>query len=157
MKKLSKRLAAQMAAACLLLLPHTAGAQVPEPVTDKSRHPTAYVTIHGQAGGDISHEDLVNSGGLVVINPAGSPPGEDSTLTIATYKMSLFIKGQNPVLDKLGIGNRLTDEMKAMIKAAPKGSKVFFEYRRLQLSETVSEYKSHLPPLAFTLTDDAMK
>jgi hypothetical protein len=94
------------------------------------------VNIAGIGSGDISKEALLNSNGLSLYNKASS------TYHITFFKMTLFVSGNKPIELENKNNGQLTAEMRAAIKDAPVGSKLFFEFIKCVDKNNFSHYFS---------------
>jgi hypothetical protein len=122
-------------------------------IADFSYFPKA--SLNGKTSGHITHSELLHADELKMLNLSKDKMLEEfSSLRITGFKMSIFAKGKDPVLDILSDGTKLTPEMKGWIKDSPKGAKVYFEYIKAVLNSSSSQTTRSLPPLVFVLVDD---
>jgi len=70
---------------------------------------------------------------------------------VTGFKMSIFGKGRDPILDKESNGSQLTQEMRDLILRARPGDKVFFEYIKAKMATGSDQSTRSLPPLSFTI------
>jgi hypothetical protein len=75
-------------------------------------------TIAGKLGGKMTKDELLNGKGIIVT---------DTTFKVTEFKMS--ITGKNVKYKEFSAtGNELNDDMRAAIKNAPAGTKIYFEF-----------------------------
>jgi len=87
------------------------------------RVPDPVPTIGNSTGGVISKSLLAASGGIIPVMKDFDFEGANFIIT--SFTMTMNVKGD--LIEKNAVGNKLTSEMTAMIKAAANGTKVYLE------------------------------
>lgn len=70
---------------------------------------------------------------------------------VTSFKMSIFGKGKDPVLDMPSENNQLTQAMRDQLSKARPGDKVYFEYIKARMASGSDQSIRSLPSLSFTI------
>lgn len=70
---------------------------------------------------------------------------------VTSFKMSIFGKGRDPILDLPSENNQLTQVMRDQLQKARPGDKVYFEYIKARMASGSDQSIRSLPGLSFTI------